>query len=299
MLSHLKTSVEEYIEECGGGEGLFLTPIDGLALMKTSKEVLPHHMVYKPALCVVAQGAKQLILGDQVWDYGEGTALVVSVELPAFGKVTRVTRSEPYLGLSLEFDVALMREVMDQLDVPPIPGSKRSIGLFLQVMTASLADCITRLVRLLSMPEAIPILYPLIMREICFWLLTGPNAGEVCKIALPNGNTRRIADAIHMLRENYLRPIRIAELAVTARMSPTSFHQHFKTLTSITPLQYQKQLRLLEAQRLIVADSLNVAQAALQVGYESASQFSREYARMFGKPPKRDSMTKRPLRWSV
>jgi AraC-like DNA-binding protein len=156
-----------------------------------------------------------------------------------------------------------------------------------------------RLVRLLATPKAIPVLYPSIMREIYYWLLSGPNAGAICKIALPNGHTQRIADAIYVLRENFSRSIRIEELAATARMSPSSFHQHFKTLTSMTPLQYQKQLRLLEARRLMVSDAANVTRAALQVGYESPSQFSREYARMFGTPPKRDAMTMKAMAMPV
>jgi AraC-like DNA-binding protein len=145
-----------------------------------------------------------------------------------------------------------------------------------------------RLVRLLATPKAIPVLYPAIMREISFWLLTGKNCGEVARVVLPNSRTRRLAEAIQILRDDYVRPIRIDELASVAHMSPSSFHQHFRTLTSMTPLQYQKQLRLLAARRLMTASGINVAAAAYQVGYESASQFSREYARMFGMPPKRD-----------
>jgi transcriptional regulator GlxA family with amidase domain len=147
-----------------------------------------------------------------------------------------------------------------------------------------------RLMRVLDTPKAIPVLYPAIMREICFWLLTGAHGGEVRKLGLPDSHTRRITDAIYLLRDNFARPIRVEELAAAARMSLSSFHQHFKTLTSMTPLQYQKQLRLLEARRLMTADGANVSSAAYRVGYESASQFSREYSRMFGAAPKRDAM---------
>jgi AraC-like DNA-binding protein len=295
MSAALKTALVEYTTAQGGADGLFLTPIEGLVLMKTSKEILPYHMIYKPALCVVGQGAKQVSLGDQVFDYAEGQALLVSVELPAFGRVTRATATEPYVGLTVEFDVGLMREVMEQLDIPPKPNAEHGLGLFVHDLTDSLAECVVRLVRLLATPKAIPVLYPSIMREICYWLLSGPNADAICKIALPNGHTQRIADAIYVLRENFSRSLRIEELAAAARMSPSSFHHHFKTLTSMTPLQYQKQLRLLEARRLMVADAANVTHAALQVGYESPSQFSREYARMFGTPPKRDALTMKAI----
>jgi len=291
MPSALKTALAQYIDASGGGDGVFSTPIAGLALMRTSREVLPHHLIYKPALCIAVQGSKQVALGDRVFDYTEMQALVVGMELPAFGRVTRASAAEPYLGMTVEFDVGVMREVMEQLDVPPQPKRDSGSAVFVEDLTAPLVDCVSRLVRMLSTPAAIPILHPCVMREICFWLLTGPHGGEFREFALPNGHMQRIADAIYLLRKDYSRPIRIKELAATARMSESSFHQHFRGLMSMTPLQYQKQLRLLEARRLMVAEGANVMQAALQVGYESASQFSREYTRMFGTPPKRDTMS--------
>ncbi|MDE1174145.1 MAG: AraC family transcriptional regulator [Parvibaculaceae bacterium] len=295
MTSFLKAPVENYIEAHGGGNGPFLTPVEGLTLLKTSGETLPYHKVYKPALCIVVQGAKQITLGENSFDYAQMQMLVVSIELPAFGRVTRASEKEPFLGLTLEFDVGLMREVMEALDAPPRPSEGSGPGIFVDDLAGPLEDCVTRLLRLLETPAAIPILYPAIMRELCYWLLTGPHGGELCKLALPNSHTQRITDAIYVLRENFTRPIRIEELAAAARMSMSSFHQHFKALTAMTPLQYQKQLRLLEARRLMISDAANVASAAYQVGYESASQFSREYARMFGVPPKRDSMELREL----
>ncbi|WPB74312.1 AraC family transcriptional regulator [Archangium violaceum] len=294
MSSALKTALKQYIAASGGGDGVFSTPIDGLALMKTSREVLPHHLVYKPALCIAVQGSKQVSMGNRVFDYTEMQALVVGMELPAFGRVTRASATEPYLGMTVEFDVDVMREVMEQLDArleaPPQPEGDSGSAVFVEELTEPLVDCLSRLVRMLATPMALPILQPSLMREICFWLLTGPHGGEFRKLALPNGHMQRIADAIYILRRNFSRPIRIKELAAAARMSESSFHQHFRGLMSMTPLQYQKQLRLLEARRLLVAEDANVMQAALQVGYESASQFSREYTRMFGTPPKRDTM---------
>jgi len=290
MSSALKTALEQYIAASGGGDGVFSTPIDGLALMRTGREVLPHHLIYKPALCIAVQGSKQVSLGNRVFDYTEMQALVVGVELPGFGRVSRASATEPYLGMTVEFDVGVMQEVMEQLGVPPQPGGDAGSAVFVEELTAPLVDCLSRLVRMLATPMALPILQPCVMREICFWLLTGPHGGEFRKLALPNGHMQRIADAISILRKNFSRPIRIKELAAAARMSESSFHQHFRGLMSMTPLQYQKQLRLLEARRLMVAEDVNVMQAALQVGYESASQFSREYTRMFGTPPKRDTM---------
>jgi AraC-like DNA-binding protein len=208
--------------------------------------------------------------------------------MPAFGRVTKASKERPYLGITIDLDVGVLREVMDQLDEPPVPSNSQGIGVFASPLEGGLADCVVRLVRLVDNPKAIPVLQPTIMREICFWLLTGPYAGEICKLVLPNSHLQRVAEAIYLLRDNFTKPVRIEHLAAAARMSPTSFHQHFKILTSMTPLQYQKQLRLLEARRLMASNDVNVSHAAFQVGYESPSQFSREYARMFGTPPKRD-----------
>ena len=295
MLSALKNACEDYIAANGGGNGLFVTPADGLALMKSTTQVLPQRMIYRPALCVVVQGAKQVTLGDTTLDYAAAHALVVSVELPAFGGITRASTREPFIGLTLEFDVGTMRDVMERLDEPPAMAGSSILGLFIDELTPPLIDCLTRLVRLLAMPDAIPILYPGIMREVCFWLLTGANGSEVCKLVSPHGHTQRIADAIYVLRQNFSQAVRIEQLASAARMSVSSFHQHFKALTSMTPLQYQKQLRLLEARNLLTTEAVNVTDAAFRVGYESTSQFSREYKRMFGTPPKRDAGELRKL----
>jgi AraC-like DNA-binding protein len=296
MASALCASLESFTREKGGTDGFYFTPMKNVIVMRNSLARrmddadgrLSQRGLYRPSLCVVAQGAKQVTVGDAVFDYAEGTALVVSVELPAFSRVTKAEAKAPYMGMTIELDVGLLREVLEQLETPPRP-TPDSLGLFIEEMSDALQDCIVRLARLLETPEAIPVLYPTIMKEIYFWLLTGPNGGEICKIARTESHTRRIADAIFMLRKNFTRQIRIEEMAEAARMSPSSFHHHFKILTSMTPLQFQKQLRLLEARRLMVTDAANVTSAALRVGYESASQFSREYTRMFGVPPKRDS----------
>jgi AraC-like DNA-binding protein len=287
MAMSLKEAVLAYID-AHGGDGSFPTPVPGVAVARASQLVMPHHRIYKPTICLVLQGAKQIMTGDRVLDYGENQLLIVTVEMPASGQIVSASPERPYLGLNIDFDAAIMREVMDDLEKPPKPANEGVPGVFVQDFDAALEDCVRRLIQLTQMPKAIPVLCRSIMREICYWLLTGPNGGEICKLALPGSHMRRMTDAIYLLRENFAEPVRIEQLASVARMSPSSFHQHFKTLTSMTPLQYQKHLRLLEARRLMVADGVNVASAAYQVGYESASQFSREYARMFGMPPKRD-----------
>ena len=270
------------------GQSPFATAIDGLTIFRSDHEQSPRHLIFKPALCIVVQGAKWAMFGDTRVDYRAGQALVVSVELPLSGRVSEASPSEPYLGVIAEFDLAVMREVLEGLETPPTPSAAIGAGIFVTDIDGPLADCTLRMVRLLGTPAAIPMLYPLIMREMCYWLLTGPHGGEVATIALATSHAQQVIRAIHALRDRFTQPIRIAELARIAQMSPSAFHRQFKVLTSMTPLQYQKQLRLLEARRLLVTDAANVAAAAFQVGYESPSQFSRDYARMFGAPPRRD-----------
>jgi AraC-like DNA-binding protein len=288
MLPALADALSRYTDTHRDRTGIHRTAIAGLILMRSENKTLPHGVIYRPALCAIVQGAKQLTLGSDVFDYRAGEALIISVELPAFGNVTKASKAEPFLGITLEFDMAIMHEVLAQLDAPAAIDSEPGLGVFVERLADPVVDCLLRLVRMLDTPDAIPILYPAVMRELCFWQLTGTNGAKTRKFILPNGHAQRIAKALYILRDDFRRPVRIDELAEAARMSHSSFHQHFKTLTSMTPLQYQKQLRLLEARRLMTADSGNVANAAYQVGYESPSQFSREYARMFGVPPKRD-----------
>ncbi len=265
-----------------------MTAVDGLAIMRADHPKPPSHMIFRPAMCIVAQGAKWATFGDNRLEYSAGQALVIGVETPSIGRVVEASPGEPCLVLAFELDLAIMRSVAEGLDTPPIASGEPGRGVFVTDFQGPLADCALRLVRLLDTPKAIPTLHPIIMREICYWLLTGPHGGDVARLTLANGPSRRVISAMHSLRNRFKEAVRIAELAAVAQMSPSAFHRQFKALTSLTPLQYQKQLRLLEARRLMVSRAFNVEAAAFEVGYESPSQFSREYTRMFGVPPKRD-----------
>ncbi|KGB92841.1 MULTISPECIES: AraC family transcriptional regulator [Burkholderia] len=268
------------------------TAIDGLVLLRSNRERLSAPRIMKPALCVVVQGAKWTTFGGRRYDYGPGRALVVSVEMPATSRIVKASDAEPFLGLVLEFDLAMMRDVLERLDTPPLQAAGPvGQGVCVTDFGGQLADCVLRLVRLLETPDAIPIVAPLVKREICYWLLAGPHGGEVSRVVFANGHAQRVVAAIHALRGQFAETIRVDELAAVAQMSPSAFHRQFKALTSMTPLQYQKQLRLLEARHLMVTGAANAETAAYRVGYESASQFSREYARMFGAPPRRDVVT--------
>jgi len=271
------------------GESPFRTPIDGLAILRSDHPKPPTHMISKPAMCIVAQGAKWAMSGGNRLEYRAGQALVIGVEAPSIGRVIEASPGEPCLVLAFELDLAIVRSVAEGLDAPPRASGNPGRGVFVTDFQGPLSDCALRLVRLLDTPKAIPTLYPVIMREICYWLLTGPHGGDVARMAMANSPSQRVISAIHSLRGRFREAVRIDELAAIAQMSPSAFHRQFKALTSLTPLQYQKQIRLLEARRLMIASAVNVEAASFQVGYESPSQFSREYARMFGAPPKRDA----------
>lgn len=287
MLDALIAAVTRYTD-AQPGESPFATGIDGLTILRSNREKPPAHLIFKPALCIVLQGAKWAIFGDKRYDYRAGQALVVSVELPALGRVAEASPAEPYLGVIIEFDLAAMRDVLEGLTARPKPSADLGPGVFVSDVDGQMGDCALRLIRLLDTPEAIPILAPLIMRELSYWLLTSPQGGDIANIALANSHSPQLVRAIHHVRDRFMEPVRIEELAATAAMSPSAFHRQFKAFTSMTPLQYQKQLRLLEARRLMATDAANAETAAFRVGYGSSSQFSREYSRMFGTPPRRD-----------
>jgi len=292
----LLDAVTAYIDEQGGGQGLFPTAIEGFNIVRSFQSMMPMRNIYRPSLCVVLEGGKELHLGDQRLSYGTMECLVVSVGVPATGQIVEASEEAPYVGVMIDFDVATLREVLEQLDAPPAQVEEAGPCAFVAKVDQPLADCILRLVRMLATPKAIPVLAPSIVREICFWLLSGPHGGELCKLALPESNIERVVRAVSTLHTNFADTLRVEHLAEIARMSPSSFHQHFKALTSMTPLQFQKQLRLLEARRLMVTQAVNVAEAAYKVGYESASQFSREYSRTFGIAPKQDALNQQRLR---
>jgi AraC-like DNA-binding protein len=295
MLEKFAEEVKRYTE-AQAGSSPFITSVPGLTLLRSDRVKRINHLIYKPALCIVAQGAKWTTFGDRRFEYRAGQALVVTVEMPAFGTVAEASPTEPYLGVIIEFDLGIIRDVMESmetLDILPVMNDDVGRGVFVTNFDGPLADCALRMVRLLETPQAIPILYPAIMREICYWLLSGPDGSEVIRMTLGKNHTRDVLHAIHALRDRFAEPIRIEELATAAHLSPSAFHRQFKSITSMTPLQYQKQLRLLEARRLMVAEEVNVETAAFQVGYESPSQFSREYSRLFGMPPRRDVVSLR------
>lgn len=271
------------------GNGPVATPVPGLWLLRSDHEKPPSHLVFRPSLCIVVQGAKWAVFGGRHLDYGAGQALVISVESPALGRVVEASPEAPYLGIIIEFDLPIMREVAETLGASPALQASGDSGVFVTDFDGPLAECTLRLVRLIDTPAAIALLHPTIMREVAYWLLSGPHAAEIARMVLTEHHAHRVIGAIHHLRDHYAQPMRVDDLAARAKMSASAFHRRFRSITSMTPLQYQKQMRLLEARRMMVADGITAESAGAAVGYESPSQFSREYSRMFGAPPHRDT----------
>ena len=210
--------------------------------------------------------------------------------MPERGTVCAASNERPYLGLVLELNLQTLQELMEEKSAEVRTRARREgTGPFTLELNGHLIDCALRTVQLFDMPDAIPVLYPGIMREICYWLLKGPGGEQLRRIIIvANGQDRRVMLAIQHLRDRFREPVHVEELAKAAFMSPTTFHRQFRMITSMAPLQYQKQLRLFEARRLMISDHATVESAAMDVGYASISQFSREYARTFGSPPRRD-----------
>jgi AraC-like DNA-binding protein len=248
----------------------------------------PVHVTQRPALCVVAQGGKLMMLGNEMFAYDAARMLVFSVDLPVTAQVTTASPKAPYLGFKLEFDPRRVAELATRVppDRSPIPASTR--GLYVGHTSEAMVDAVTRLLLAMGQESDTDLYAPLIIDEILIRLLRSPVGGRVAQIGNAESRLHRIATAINWLREHYAQPTSVDELARLVHMSVSSFHQHFKTVTSMSPVQYQKVMRLHEARRLMLFHDREAADAARMVGYLSASQFSREYARFFGQAPMRD-----------
>jgi AraC-like DNA-binding protein len=247
------------------------------------------HDVSEPFLGIIVQGKKAVLLGEETYQYSMAQYLVVSVDLPLSAFVVEATIDKPYLGFNLRLDSHQLYDIITAQTGLTSSKKENSVrGLFVSNAESSLLDCAIRLTRLLDTPQDIPMLAPMIIREIYYRLLVGEQGRAVRQIATLGSNMQRIAEVIQRIKAELTKSMRVEDLAQYASMSPSSFHYHFKAVTSMSPLQYQKQLRLLEARRLMLAESSDATSAAYQVGYESTSQFSREYSRLFGAPPIRD-----------
>lgn len=282
-----REELAERIARAISADGTF-EPLKGLHLFRSSNPTEPLHGCSKPALCVIAQGSKQVLLGDSLYRYDPAHYLLATVELPIWGQIVEASAHRPYLSFLLELDPALVSSVMVEAGhlSSQSRGDVRAIDV--SPLDTDLLDAVVRLVRLLDSPAEARILRPLITREIVYRLLVGEQGNRLRHLALLGGPGDRIAEAVERLRREFDQPLRIENLAREMGMSVSGFHHHFKAVTAMSPLQFQKHLRLQEARRILLAENLDAASAGYRVGYDDASQFSREYKRLFGQPPLRD-----------
>lgn len=278
----------ELIERHTNGDGKHKTVIPSLSITRFSQVTGPHYGVHNPSLCIIAQGLKQLTLAQENFIYGPNEYLLSSVDLPISGQVIEASADAPYLAIKLEFTPSEILEVLHNSQIKIIRKEKAKRGLSVNQLEGTLLDAVIRLVRLLDEPKDIPALAPLITKEIIYRLLQGKQGAILEQMAIEESSTYQISDAIKYIMNNFHQPFRIEDLAEIANLSVSSFHRQFKEVTAMSPIQFQKQLRLQEARRLLLTESTDATDAAFRVGYESPSQFSREYSRMFGLPPKED-----------
>ena len=292
LMNRLNSEREELVELVArtvGGDGEVEVP-GGLRLLRRSARTAKDHGVSSPAFCVVAQGEKEVLLGDESYRYDADRYLITAAALPTASRITEASEGRPYLGVVLALDPALVGSVMVEAG-QPAPADRAAVRAFdVSPMDAGLRDAVVRLVRLQASPnEEAHFLRPLVTREIIFRLLRGEQGDRLRQIAILGGHVHRIAAVLERLREEFARPLRMEDVAREAGMSVSGFHHHFKAVTAMSPLQFQKRMRLQEARRLMLGEDLDAGSAGRRVGYGDASQFSREYKRLFGAPPARDA----------
>jgi AraC-like DNA-binding protein len=290
MPLHLQAQQQELATLIAGlapDEGQHATCIRPLTLYRLHAPSEPIHGVAQPSLCIIAQGAKEIVLAGERYRYDPLHYIVASVALPVSGQVIEASPQAPYLSLRLDIEPAMIAQLIAETDAVAAPASPAR-GLSIERLDAPLLDAVLRLVRLLKSPRDVGVLAPLVMREIFYRLLGGPQGGLLRDIALGDSQSHRVNRAIDWLNQNFGEPLRIETLARQVNLSVSTLHHRFKAVTAMSPLQYQKYLRLQEARRLMLNEGLEAAAAAFRVGYESPSQFSREYRRQFGAPPVRD-----------
>ncbi|WHY69525.1 AraC family transcriptional regulator [Neobacillus sp. SuZ13] len=280
--------IGKLIERYTGQDGVHPTSIPSLFLIRESIITEPISRVNEPSFCLIVQGEKEVWLGEECFRYGPGNYIVASVDLPVTGQVIKASSDSPYLALKLEFTSSEILEVLSETDIQS--GQRKNVkrAMFISEVEPFLLDAVIRLACLLDNPKHIPILAPLFKKEILYWVLQGPNGEALEQMAIEGSNALQIRNVIEHIIHNYEKSFRIEDLSEIANMSAASLHRHFKEVTAMSPIQFQKQLRLQEARRLLLAESSDVSDVAFRVGYESQSQFSREYSRMFGFSPRAD-----------
>lgn len=286
MTDTLLDAVRRYVEAHADPAGMAQTPIPGLTTIRSTAPSGLVHAMARPLVCLVLQGRKQVAMGTDVFTFGAGDSLLITADVPTVSQITRASAATPYLSLVLHLDPALIADLSVQIRATLVAEAAPVLADSTEV---EVTEAALRLMRLLERPAAVPVLHAQLVRELHYWLLVGRHGAAIRRLGWPEGHAQRVASAVAVIRAEFMRPLPVDRLAATAGMSSSSFHHHFRAVTSLSPLQFQKQLRLIEARRLILAEGLSASSAAFSVGYESVSQFTREYGRMFGLPPVRDA----------
>ncbi len=287
-LHSLQQELAEQIAKFTDGQEYADFTLPALRLIYSATPTEPRSYTMPPTLCLIAQGAKRVVLGDRDYVYDANRYLITSVDLPVVGQIIEASPEQPYLGLVMELDLQVIRHLLVDSSLPAPRAAKATQGMAVSAVPVPLLSAVVRLLNLLDNPRDIPILAPLIQREILYRLLVGEQGLRLRQIAEVGSQSEQIARAIGWMKTNYTQPFKVELLAMELGMSASTFHHHFRAMTALSPLQFLKRLRLNEARRLMLSERCDAASAAIQVGYDSASQFSREYCRQFGAPPLRD-----------
>lgn len=287
-IEHVRLALAEKMMVFTKDHDQLINIIPALAIYRIDEPTNPVSYMLESSICLIAQGSKRVMLGEEDYVYDKNKYLITSVGLPVVAQVLEASREKPYLGLTLELDQREIAQLMVDNNLPSPRTQQARRGMAVSQLTLPLLDAFRRLIDLLDQPEDIPILAPLIKREIVYRLLVGEQGSRLRQIGAMGSQSQQIAKAINWLKNNFKERLRVDKLAADVGMSSSTFHHHFRALTALSPLQFQKRLRLSEARTLMLSENLDAATASFQVGYESPSQFSREYSRMFGSPPSRD-----------
>ena len=289
-MTSLLTAVSRYADAYADANGIAPTPIPGFLTVRASTPSGLLHDISRPLVCLVVQGSKHVTMGTQGFAFSAGDSLLITADVPTVSQITRASIAAPYYSLVLELDLSVIAELTTEMKAGFVadPSPVR-----VDPTDAEVADAALRLMRLLDRPASVPVLQTQLVREMHYWLLTGRHGTAIRHLGWPDGHVQRVARAVAILRAEYAQPLPVEQLAAAAGMSPSSFHQHFRAVTSLSPLQFQKHLRLIEARRLMLSEGKTASGAAFAVGYESVPHFTREYGRMFGLPPVRDTKAMR------
>ncbi|MCW4455310.1 AraC family transcriptional regulator [Flavobacterium sp. MXW15] len=285
-MTALLDAVRRHADAHADQHGPVPTAIPGLMVVRATVPSALMHDVQRPLACMVLQGAKRVATGTRVFDFAAGDSLLVTADVPTVSQITRASVAQPYYSLVLELEPAVITDLVAQM-APQTAADPTPVRV--DPTEHETADAALRLMKLLDRPASLPVLQAQLVREMHYWLLAGRHGDAIRKLGWPDGHVQRIARAVKLLRRDYARPIPVERLAAEAGMGASAFHQHFKAITSLSPLQFQKQLRLIEARRLMQSQGSNASSAAYAVGYQSVPQFTREYGRLFGRPPVADT----------